>query len=112
MAGNFKTDVELTKHAKHEGVFIRNFFSKDDNDRLNNLEVLIEPGFQIPPHTHEDSTEFFYVVSGHGEFLDDTEWKAIKKGDAFKAPQGMTHGLKNTGSETLLLFSTFSPAIR
>ena len=112
MADNLKLNVELTKHATHEGVFIRHFFGKDDNDRLNNLEIFIVPGFQIPPHTHEGSTEFFYVVSGQGEFLDDTEWKTIKKGDAFKAPLGMTHGLKNTGSETLLLFSTFSPANR
>ena len=112
MVGNMKLNAAFTKHATYEGVFIKPFFGKDDNDRLNNLEVYIVPGFQISPHIHENSTEFFYVVSGEGEFLDDTEWKAIKKGDAFKAPQGMTHGLKNTGSEALLLFSTFSPATR
>ena len=112
MTNNIKSDVALTKHPIHEGVFIKHFFSKDDNDRLNNLEINIEPGFQIPPHTHDNSSEFFYAVSGQCEFLDDTEWKTIKKGDAFKAPQGITHSIKNTGSETLVLFSTFSPAIR
>jgi mannose-6-phosphate isomerase-like protein (cupin superfamily) len=112
MSNNIKVDVELTKHPKYEGVFMKHFFGKDDNDRLNNLEINIDPGFQITPHAHENSSEFFYVVSGHGEFLDDTEWKTIKKGDAFKAPQGMTHSIKNAGSETLVLFSTFSPAIR
>ncbi|MDR1614435.1 MAG: cupin domain-containing protein, partial [Campylobacteraceae bacterium] len=61
---------------------------------------------------HENSSEFFYVVSGSGEFLDDTEWKSIKAGDAFKAPQGMMHAIKNTGVKTLVLFSTFSPATR
>lgn len=112
MANNLKTDAEFTKHPTQEGVFLKHFFGKEDNNILNNLEVYIIPGFQIAPHVHEDSFEFFYVVDGEGEFLDDTEWRAIKKGDAFKAPQGMTHGVRNTGREALLLFSTFSPAIR
>ncbi|MCL1807387.1 MAG: cupin domain-containing protein [Oscillospiraceae bacterium] len=112
MSANLKMDSLFTKHPTQEGVFMKHFFGKDDNNRLNNLEVNIIPGFQIAPHTHEESSEFFFVVNGAGEFLDDTEWKPIQKGDAFKAPQGMTHGLKNTGNETLVLFSTFSPAIR
>jgi mannose-6-phosphate isomerase-like protein (cupin superfamily) len=112
MSSNFKMDAAFIKHPTQEGVFVKHFFGKDDNDRLNNLEVLVVPDFQITPHIHEDSTEFFYVVSGVGEFLDDTEWKPIKKGDSFKAPQGMTHGIKNTGNKALVLFSTFSPAIR
>ena len=112
MANNLITDAAFVKHATNEGVFLKHFFSKDDNDRLNNLEVCIVPGFQIAPHIHESSTEFFYVVSGQGEFLDDTEWRTVKEGDAFKAPQGTTHALVNTGNKALLLFSTFSPAIR
>ena len=112
MADNIKTGATFTKHPTQEGVFLKHFFGKEDNDRLNNLEVNIVPGFQIAPHTHEDSSEFYYVVSGQGEFLDDTDWKPIKRGDAFKAPQGMTHSIKNTGNETLVLFSTFSPATR
>ncbi|MDR2018323.1 MAG: cupin domain-containing protein [Syntrophobacterales bacterium] len=112
MSNNVKMDAMFIKHPTQEGVFLKHFFCKEDNDRLNNLEVNIVPGFQIAPHAHEDSSEFFYVVSGQGEFMDDTEAKPIKKGDAFKAPQGMTHSIKNTGNETLVLFSTFSPATR
>jgi len=112
MTNNFKTDVELTEHPKYEGVFMKHFFCNEDNDRLNNFELIINTGSQITPHIHENSTEFFYVVSGQGEFLDDTEWIAFKKGDAFKAPTGITHSIKNTGSESLVLLATFSPAIR
>jgi len=112
MSDNLKQDAVFTKHPTQEGVFMKHFFSKEDNGRLNNLEVNIVPGYQIAPHQHEDSDEFFYMVNGVGEFLDDTEWKPIKKGDAFKAPQGMIHAIKNTGNETLVLFSTFCPANR
>ncbi|MGL4393155.1 MAG: cupin domain-containing protein [Fusobacteriaceae bacterium] len=103
---------EFVKHPSNDGVFMKHFFSKADNDRLNNLEVIIVPGFQIAPHVHDDSTEFYYCVSGEGEFLDDKEWIKIKSGDAFKAQKGVTHALKNTGCEPLKIFSTFSPAIR
>ena len=112
MSSNFKADASFTKHPTQEGVFMKHFFCSEDNDRLNNVEVNIVPGYQIAPHVHEGSAEFFYVVGGTGEFLDGEEWRAIGKGDAFKAPQGTTHSIKNTGRDTLVLFSTFSPPIR
>ena len=111
--GNIKSDCEFVKNPNHEGVFMKHFFSKSEtNDRLNNFEVNIVPGFQIAPHTHDNAGEYFYVVDGSGEFLDNTEWVPITKGDAFQAPAGMSHGIKNTGRSTLVLFSTFSPPIR
>ncbi len=112
MHENVKSDAVFVKHPTQEGVFMKHFFSNEDNDRLNNLEVNIVPGFQIAPHTHDNSSEFFYVVSGQGEFLNDTEWVPIKEGIAFKAPQGMKHAVKNSGDKVLVLFSTFSPATR
>lgn len=113
MGKNIKTDSFFVKHPAFEGVFMKHFFSKDETGgQLNNLEVNIVSGFEIKPHTHENAGEFFYVVDGSGEFLDETEWVSIKKGDAFQAPMGMTHAIKNTGRETLVLFSTFSPPIK
>jgi len=113
MCKNFKTDAFFVKHPVNEGVFMKHFFSKDETDgQLNNVEVNIVSGFQIVPHVHDNAGEFFYVVDGIGEFLDDTQWISIKKGDAFQAPMGKTHAIKNTGRETLVLFSTFSPPIK
>ena len=110
MAKNIKSNAVFVKHPTQEGVFMKHFFSKDEtNNCLNNLEVNIVPDFQIAPHIHDNAGEFFYVVDGEGEFLDNTEWIPIRKGDAFQAPMGMTHAIKNTGRETLVLFSTFSP---
>ena len=105
-------DAVFTKHPTQEGVFMKHFFSSQENDSLNNLEVRIIPNFMIAPHVHENSSEFFYVVDGEGEFLDNEEWKKIEKGDAFMAPQGMQHAIKNCGKSDLVLFSTFSPATK
>jgi mannose-6-phosphate isomerase-like protein (cupin superfamily) len=113
MSKNLKTDAAFIKHPTQEGVFIKHFFSKaETNDRLNNFEINIIPGFQIAPHIHDNTGEYFYVVDGAGEFLDNTEWIPVKKGDAFQAPVGTTHGIKNTGNSILVLFSTFSPPLR
>jgi len=113
MADNIKSDATFVKHSAQNGVYMKHFFNgKETDGKLNNLEVHIVPGFEIAPHVHVNASEFFYVVSGSGEFLDSIKWIPIKKGDAFKAPQGMLHSIKNTGSETLILFSTFSPPIK
>ena len=71
-------NAAFTKHPTQEGVFMKHFFSSQENDRLNNLEVRIIPNFMIAPHVHENSSEFFYVVDGEGEFLDNEEWKKIR----------------------------------
>ena len=112
MSSNMISEAQFCKHPTQEGVFMKHFFGSADNECLNNLEVRIIPGYMIAPHIHENASEFFYAVEGTGEFLDGEEWKPFKKGDAFKAPKGMQHGIKNVGNETLVLFSTFSPATR
>ena len=100
------------KHPEQKGVFMKHFFSSKDNDRLNNLEVRIEPGCEIKPHIHDNSSEFYYVVSGNGMFLIDDQWEHIRAGEALMAPKNIEHGFKNNTSEPLILFSTFSPPIR
>jgi mannose-6-phosphate isomerase-like protein (cupin superfamily) len=112
MSGNIIQDGKYIKHSTDEGVFVKHYFGLGDNDRLNNVEILIIPGHQISPHKHDNSTEFFYVASGQGEFLDGDEWKPIKKSDAFKAPIGRTHGIMNSGIDMLVLLAAFSPPIR
>ena len=107
----FKSN-ELVRHPNNEGVFLKHFFGREDNDQINNMEVHIVPSFRIAPHKHEESTEYYYVVDGTGEFGDGTEWLAVSKGDTFKAPKGMVHSIRNTGHQTLVLFSTFYPATR
>lgn len=108
-----KIMTDYKKHPTEKGVFMKHFFSKDDtNGALNNLEVRIEPGCEIRPHIHDNSSEFYYVVSGSGMFLINGNWEYFRAGEAIIAPINVEHGIKNHSNETLVLFSTFSPAIR
>ncbi|MCP4023393.1 MAG: cupin domain-containing protein [Desulfobacteraceae bacterium] len=100
------------KHPTNEGVYLKHFFSSEIDNRLNNLEVRIEPGGGISNHTHDESNEFFYVAKGKGEFLVDGQWEIVREGEALVAPKAIEHGFKNNTNETLVLFSTFSPPIR
>lgn len=100
------------KHPSMKGVYLKHFFSGEIDNRLNNLEVRIEPGCEITSHTHDNSNEFYYVVKGNGLFLIDGKWEYIREGEALLAPKTVEHGLKNNTNETLVLFSTFSPPLR
>jgi mannose-6-phosphate isomerase-like protein (cupin superfamily) len=112
MTNNVLSNQEQAAHPKDKGVFLRHFFCSKDNDRLNNLEVTIVPGAQISQHIHDSSSEFYYVVRGAGEIFLGEAWYPIRAGDAMKAGQGVVHALRCVGNESLVLFSTFSPAIR
>ena len=95
-----------------EGVFLKHYFGKADNDRLNNFEIVILPGYIISPHKHGEATEYFYVVSGKGELWHEGSWKPVEKGDAFVAQVNTEHGLRNqTSNEMLVLLATFTPPL-
>ena len=65
MEKNILNDATFIKHPTQEGVFMKHLFSSADNDRLNNLEVRIVPGYMIEPHVHDNSSEFYYVAEGN-----------------------------------------------
>lgn len=102
---------EFVPHPSYEGVFVRHMFTSEHNDRLNNVLVKVDPGFQIAPHTH-DVMETMYVISGSGLFLADEGYVGIEAGNAMLAPAGVVHCTRNNGSDPLFLFCTFSPAIK
>lgn len=64
----------------------------------------LEPGASIGIHTHEDSCEVYYYLSGSGKCYYDGAWEPAKPGCAHFCPKGHTHGLKNTGDEDLVYF--------
>ena len=110
LMNHIKLDTNVMKHPSQDGIFIRDLYlGEDTGGGLSNREITVLPGFGIEPHTHGES-EFFYVIEGSGEFLDDTVWRQVRKGDAFTAPKGMNHCIRNTGLVNLMVLSAFSPS--
>ena len=74
------------------------------------MEALVPPGGGPPPHIHTREDETFYVLEGEVEFLLGDETIDAGPGDFVNIPRGTVHRFKNTGSETVKLILTFTPA--
>lgn len=73
-------------------------------------EVVVLPGKSHEWHTHEDSDEVVYVLSGSGEFsVGEGNRLPIKPGDAIHIPAGVGHDSHNTGWAPLHLLVMYSP---
>ncbi len=66
------------------------------------------PGASIGIHTHEDSCEVIFVLSGHGLLHEpETGHKDVYSGDCLYCPKGYSHSLLNpeTSDEDLVFFA-------
>jgi quercetin dioxygenase-like cupin family protein len=70
----------------------------------------VVPGEWIYPHTHPHTDDIWYIVQGVGEYYSTLkEKKTIRPGDIAVASPGDVHGIFNSGSEDIVVFSVLSP---
>ena len=69
-----------------------------------------EPGQSHALHTHQDMDKVYQVVEGSGLFLLDGRELPMAAGDLLIAPEGVPHGVRNTGHSRLLLLAILAPA--
>lgn len=70
----------------------------------------VSPGEWIYPHTHPENDDIWYFIQGVGEYyLTANETKTVKPGDIAVAPPGDVHGVFNSGSEDIIVYSVLSP---
>src|SRR4051812_5193853 len=69
-----------------------------------------EPGQSHALHTHHDMDKLYHVIDGSGLFLLDGRELPMTAGDLLVAPEGVPHGVRNTGSGRLLLLAVLTPA--
>ena len=71
-----------------------------------------EPGQFHPLHTHAGMDKVYHVISGSGLFLLDGRELSMAAGDLLVAPEGVPHGVRNTGDGRLLLLAILAPGPR
>lgn len=71
--------------------------------------VNLEPGKGHDLHTHPDSDEILYVISGEGEQTVAGDVREVGPGEMVFVPKGTEHGTINTGWQTLQLLAVYSP---
>ena len=72
--------------------------------------VILPPGESGDPHTHVDSQEAWYVVSGRGKLRVGGEEAELIPDTVIVAPAGVEHQIMNDGKEPLKAIFIFSPA--
>ncbi len=69
-----------------------------------------EPGQQHELHAHEDMDKVYHVLSGRGCFLLEDREIPMEAGTMLIAPEGVAHGIRNDGSERLIVLAVLAPA--
>ena len=69
-----------------------------------------EPGQSHALHAHAGMDKLYYVVEGEGIFLLADSELAMQAGDLLVAPDGVPHGVRNTGHQRLLVLAVLAPA--
>jgi mannose-6-phosphate isomerase-like protein (cupin superfamily) len=69
-----------------------------------------EPGQEHALHAHAGQDKVYQVVSGRGVCLLDGREIALEPGVLLVAPEGVPHGIRNTGGERLVVLAILAPA--
>ncbi|HAC80324.1 MAG TPA: cupin domain-containing protein [Deltaproteobacteria bacterium] len=71
-----------------------------------------EPGQEHALHAHTGMDKVYQVVAGEGEFLLEGEEVPMSAGIVLVAPEGVPHGIRNTGKERLIVLAILAPGPR
>jgi mannose-6-phosphate isomerase-like protein (cupin superfamily) len=69
-----------------------------------------EPGQSHALHAHTGMDKVYSVIEGEGLFLLEDRELAMKAGDILVAPEGVLHGVRNSGTQRLLVLAILAPA--
>ena len=69
-----------------------------------------EPGQVHELHSHEGMDKLYYVLEGDGVFLLNGRQLPMQAGELMVAPEGVPHGIRNTGTGRLLVLAVLAPA--
>jgi mannose-6-phosphate isomerase-like protein (cupin superfamily) len=69
-----------------------------------------EPGQEHALHSHAGMDKLYSVVEGEGLFLLQDRELPMRAGELLVAPEGVPHGIRNTGTSRLLVVAVLAPA--
>jgi mannose-6-phosphate isomerase-like protein (cupin superfamily) len=69
-----------------------------------------EPGQAHALHSHAGMDKVYHVLAGRGRFLLADRELDMDAGTMLVAPEGVPHGIRNTGPERLVVLAILAPA--
>ncbi len=103
------TAIRPEEHA----VFAADKMGKSTIFRSDHIMVglnAFEPGQEHALHAHRGMDKVYQVLSGTGVFLLEHEEIPMEPGIMLVAPDGVSHGIRNTGDGRLIVLAVLSPA--
>lgn len=80
------------------------------SDRLLVGLNAFEPGQEHKLHAHAGMDKVYHVLAGRGVFLLEGREEPMAAGTMLIAPEGVRHGIRNTGAERLLVLAILAPS--
>ena len=80
------------------------------SDRLLVGLNAFEPGQEHKLHAHSGMDKVYHVLAGRGVFLLEGREEPMAEGTMLIAPEGVPHGIRNTGTERLLVLAILAPS--
>ncbi|MEN6319546.1 MAG: cupin domain-containing protein [Syntrophaceae bacterium] len=96
------TNRTNTRFGIYDG-FSTNLLIGEINSGSKEISIQItdvEPKRMQFLHSHKQE-QCYYIISGTGLMIIDDHTREVREGDAVFIPENATHGIKNTGSDTL-----------
>ena len=69
-----------------------------------------EPGQEHKLHAHTGMDKVYQVLTGRGVFLLEDREIPMEAGVMLVAPEGVAHGIRNTGTERLVVLAILTPS--
>jgi mannose-6-phosphate isomerase-like protein (cupin superfamily) len=69
-----------------------------------------EPGQEHRLHSHAGMDKVYHVLAGSGVFLLEDRELPMTAGEMLIAPEGVPHGVRNTGATRLVVLAILAPA--
>lgn len=80
------------------------------SDRLLVGLNAFEPGQEHKLHAHAGMDKVYHVLAGRGVFLLEGREEPMEAGMMLVAPENVPHGIRNTGTERLLVLAILAPS--
>ena len=82
------------------------------DDTVSLYVVRFVEGNVVKKHIHKTHDETIYVTKGSGQLLVDDKWVDLRPGSIHFNPMGKVHSTRNTGNESLVFITVFTPAMK
>ena len=106
-------DLSLPFHPEEHAVYDSERMGKStlfESERLLVGLNAFEPGQEHKLHAHAGMDKVYHVLAGSGVFLLAGREEPMAAGMMLIAPEGMMHGIRNTGAERLLVLAILAPS--